>query len=298
MISILIPTYNHSIVSLVTELQNQCSQATSEYEIFVLDDNSEITIKKENKAIQSLPHVLYEELEQNIGRSKIRNQLGRKAQYPYLLFIDCDAEITNKDFITNYLQHCDGANTVVCGGTAYSTQKPDTNHLLRWEYGRKYEMKSAQQRELSPNKSFSAFNFLISKDLFLSIEFDESLSKYGHEDSLFGFQLSQKKIAIKHIDNPLVHLGLDSNSIFIDKTKESIANVILLQNRLPESFKNEIRLLNLYNKLKTFHCTKVIAIWYKLFENKLLHKLQKSPSIFKFNLFKICYLYKLLHQEK
>ena len=58
MISILIPTYNYNVFSLVENLQKQCEIANEVYEIVVLDDAS--TDKKsleENSKINLLKQV-------------------------------------------------------------------------------------------------------------------------------------------------------------------------------------------------------------------------------------------------
>ncbi len=296
MISVLIPTYNYSVVALVSDIEKQCIDAEIDYEIIVIDDNSNESTKIENRKIQLNKNIIYKELAQNIGRSKIRNLLGEMAKFPTLLFIDCDAGIISDTFIKNYLK--ENNNLVVCGGTMYDSSKPPKDKLLRWKYGRKYEMKTAKERNIAPNKSFSAFNFLISKDLFLSIKFDESLSKYGHEDSVFGFHLSEKNIKIKHIDNPLQHLGLDNNLSFIEKTKDGISNLIQLQKVLPEEFQNEIRLINFYKKLQKLHCTLPILIFYKIFGKLLTRCLNTHPSIIGFNTLKISHFCHETNQTK
>ena len=55
------------------------------------------------------------------------------------------------------------------------------------------------------------FNFMIEKLTFLQHQFDESITKYGHEDTLFGKALQADRIPIIHIDNPLLNKGLDTN---------------------------------------------------------------------------------------
>ncbi|MCQ2608485.1 MAG: glycosyltransferase [Bacteroidales bacterium] len=296
MISVLIPTYNHSVVTLVSDIEKQCIDTKINFEIIVIDDNSNESTKTENRKIQSYKNVIYKELTQNIGRSKIRNMLGEMATFPTLLFLDCDAGIVSDTFIKNYINK--NNDLVVCGGTMYDSKPPTTDKQLRWLYGRKYEMRSAKKRSINPNKSFSAFNFLISKATFLSIKFDESISQYGHEDSVFGFHLWEKGIPITHIDNPLQHLGLDNNQDFIKKTEDSISNLIQLEKKLPQQFKNEIRLLGLYKKLKKIHGDQICYRIYKKYGNKLKSALQTKPNILKFNLFKISYFCYLKHQEK
>ena len=58
MISILIPTYNYTIYSLVSTIQKQIEQTGIDYEIICLDDASNL-IFLENERINDLPHCNY-----------------------------------------------------------------------------------------------------------------------------------------------------------------------------------------------------------------------------------------------
>ncbi|MBK9012976.1 MAG: hypothetical protein IPM82_02230 [Saprospiraceae bacterium] len=63
-------------------------------------------------------------------------------------------------------------------------------------------------------------NFLIPRQLFLEIQFDETLRQYGHEDTLFGMELARRQVPIVHIDNPLEHIGLEPVDVFLRKTEQ------------------------------------------------------------------------------
>ena len=75
--------------------------------------------------------------------------------------------------------------------------------LLRWKYGRKKEQKKASDRNKHPYSRFSTFNVIIDKSIFSKFRFYEELKQYGHEDTLFSYQLKKAGIAIYHIDNGL-----------------------------------------------------------------------------------------------
>ena len=51
---------------------------------------------------------------------------------------------------------------------------------------------------------------------------------YGHEDTLFGAELSDQGIALSHCDNPLFHEGLDEDSIFWKKDRTGIQTLLQL----------------------------------------------------------------------
>ena len=60
MLSILLPVYNCNCVALVTELQRQCVECGTEFEIIVADDGSSVTSYVEhNLRIERLEGVRY-----------------------------------------------------------------------------------------------------------------------------------------------------------------------------------------------------------------------------------------------
>ena len=110
MLSILIPTYNYDCTRLVSDLHQQAALSGIDYEIIVADDASPTYIYKEkNREINALPHCRLIELEENVGRARIRNLLADEAQYEWLLFMDADAEVIGPHYISNYLAHCTAA---------------------------------------------------------------------------------------------------------------------------------------------------------------------------------------------
>ena len=94
-------------------------------------------------------------------------------------------------------------------------RKTKKTQVLRWKYGRNREEKNASLRNQSPYQSFTAFNLLAPKDIFQKIAFNEKIDGYGHEDTLFGIELKKEGVTIAHIDNPIIHLGLDEHQVFI-----------------------------------------------------------------------------------
>src|SRR5688572_9063817 len=192
MLSILIPVYNYDVNALVRELKRQCDGSAIEYEIFLCDDASHESARRINAAVTDLDNVKFKQLEKNHGRARIRNVMAAEALYDNLLFMDCDSEVVKDDYIKTYLPYC-GNNKVVCGGRVYSAIPPiDKNKRLRWKTGKKKEEIDAGVRNQNSYRSFMTNNFLIPKNIMLGNPFDENIAGYGHEDTLFGFQLKRK----------------------------------------------------------------------------------------------------------
>ena len=293
MISILIPVFNFNVSELVTELCRQANEAGIIFEIILLDDASTDSFKGINTKLSENKNVRYIEEDDNIGRSKIRNKLADLATYSYLLFLDCDSKISSSDYLENYIKLCKG-DVVICGGRIYEPEKPAScDLLLRWKQGRSREEFSAELRNKTPNKSFMTNNFVITKNLFNQIRFSEEIEGYGHEDTLFGYELTKNNISIIHIDNPLIHIGLETNTMFLEKTKESIRNLngILSQNGYEKLLVKTIKLLAYYKFFRKLRLDKFVNFLFNSFGRMMEKNLMgTNPNLMVFDFYKLGYL--------
>jgi len=292
MISICIPTYNCNVEKLVADLSRQCSEAPIDFEILVLEDGSDENHTNENKAIEKIPGAKHIVSHENFGRSITRNRLADMAKYDKLIFIDSDSAIPDQQYITRYISNCN--SDVVCGGTTYSETQYSPEISLRYTFGIKVEKTSAAKRNQAPYSAFTTNNMMVSKKIFEKIRFCEALKKYGHEDSLFGFELKKNNIPITHIDNPVIHIGIESNETFMAKTRASIENLIEMKKMdgISADFFDHIRLYRHYSKLKSFHMLWTIRLTFKLWGKTIEKHLLKSrhPKLTVFNLYKIGFL--------
>jgi glycosyltransferase involved in cell wall biosynthesis len=228
MLSILIPIYAFDVRPLVGELHRQCEVVGLAYEIVCFDDGSPESFRRLNREIDGLSHVIYREMPQNLGRSGIRNRLAEAAQYDYLIFMDCDSGVVRDDYIRFYAVAL-RPDTLLYGGRVYAETPPaDPGLYLHWLYGSKREQIQARVRQRTPYHAFMTNNFLIPRDIFLQIRFDERLRQYGHEDTLFGRQLEKRGVPIVHFHNPLEHLGLEPAPVFLEKSARAIENLAFL----------------------------------------------------------------------
>ena len=225
MLSVLIPVYNFDVRAYARHLSHQASELSYPIEIFFLDDASAQGYKEVNREVSNLPNCRYEELPANLGRAVIRNRMAEKANGDFLLFTDCDSMPENELFLKTYINLLP-FNGVICGGRTYQKETPeDKLYLLHWKYGSEREMIPSIKRQVHGYRSFMTNNFLIPKSLFLSIQLDEKISGYGHEDTVFGAELKKKKVFIHHIDNPLRHIGLENKQDFLAKSEEAVRNL-------------------------------------------------------------------------
>lgn len=293
MISILIPVFNFDIRPAVEDLHKQLIESGLSYEILLLDDGSEEKFKLLNKSLGELDGVIYKEEPVNLGRSKIRNKLAKIAKYENLVFIDCDSHIPNPEYIKRYMAAAENY-PIVYGGTIYQADTPSVETFkLHWLYGLKREQNPAKIRNQEPNKGFHTNNFLIKKDLLESIGFNEKIVGYGHEDTLFGYELQKRNINIKHIDNPVIHMGLEPNEEFLRKTREGIKNLkrIMRINGNEKRLVKDITILSFYKRLEKTRLTGAVEYLYKRYEHRLRRNLlSSSPNLIVFDLYKLGYL--------
>lgn len=290
-ISILIPVNDFDIVALVHCMRDGMEQVPEFHEIIIGDDGSS---EEYNKKYQSLAgdKVRIISSEKNIGRASIRNRLIMEASGDYLLFMDADTMIrgTAETYLHKWLGYLDYAR-VISGGILYQDSPPgDPDKFLRWKYGRKKEQKKASERNKHPYSSFTTFNVLIEKLIFSKFRFYEELKQYGHEDTLFSYQLKKANIPIYHIDNGLVHEGLESNKEFLAKTKDSIENLSKLYDNVTDkkTFSMTVSLLRLFWLLKTLNLTRIIAGIFIRYRERMEIRLDSSDSsLLLFKLYKI-----------
>lgn len=285
MLSILIPVYNFEVGLLVMQLSEQCMAIGIAYEIVCADDGSDEIWRQKNASLNSINSCFYIELNQNIGRSRIRNFLVQKAKYDKLLFLDCDSGLRDENFILNYVEYLN-TQDVVFGGRAYQDSAPENHEfLLHYTYGVKRESQFAEIRNQNVYRSFHSNNFLVSRDIILKFPFDESLLLYGHEDTRWALNLEKNNIEILHIDNPVIHLGLEDNNVFLRKQCDAIENIIKLK-RSGNSIGSKVE--DAYLFLEEFYLLNLYRLIFSWSERRLVRNLMsKSPNLFFLDIFRL-----------
>ena len=220
MLSILIPTKDYNCRILVEALLRQGELLGVPYEIILGEDGSSCEAAELNRSVSQHSKCRIIEYKENQGRARIRNRLAEEACYENILFIDSDAIVEKSDFLATYLQALKN-HDIVCGGLYHSVIIPSPDCTLRYKYEKNADKKRpAVVRAKRPYNDFSTFNFAIKRDLFLSIRFDESIKEYGYENTLFGHQIKARGHVVEHIDNPLLHTGLESNRLYLKKIEQ------------------------------------------------------------------------------
>ncbi len=289
MLSILIPEYNYDCTLLVNTLAEQCRRASLIFEILVMDDASS-TFVEINRRIATWENCRFIESSENQGAAKTRNALVRMASYEWLLLLDCDLEVKQDSFVENYLKHLSLA-PVLTGSVSYQTDKPLKDYVLRWKYGTRRESLSAKIRNKRPWSSLSTVNACIHRSVFDRVAFDEHVYGYGHEDTLFGLTLKRLGIKIVHLDNPLQHNGLDSGTVFLEKSLIAASKYATKPFSSDVSLQEEIRIFRVFNWLKRGRLTGLIAFKFRCGESLMRRQLlSNAPSLFLYDCYRLGFM--------
>jgi GT2 family glycosyltransferase len=293
-LSVLIPVYNRDVTVLVSNLLEQAADWGGAVEILCFDDGSAPEFRELNALLAAWPIVDYVELPQNVGRAIIRNRLAGAARHEWLLLLDNDSLLPDDQFIARYAAARRLAPVLV-GGTIYEFSPPaDASLLLRWHYGREREARRAQVRQREPHAQLTLNNLLIRADVFRRFGLDESLTRYGHEDTKFGWRLRAAGVAVRHLDNPVLHDGLEAASDFLHKTHEAVRNLALLYRT--DGLGTETRLLRTALRLHRSGLGLLVRPGLAALQISLRRNvLSAKPSLRQMDLLKLYWLLEELH---
>lgn len=290
MISVCIPVYNHYVVPLAETLLAQARECGVEMEMVCIDDCSTDEWRERNRRLGELGK--YVLLDENVGRARIRNMFTDHAKGDYLLFLDNDSVVGN-GFVVRYAKVLEQRPQVVVGGRVYDPASDTPGQHLRYLYGTRVESLAAAQRAAHPYRSFMTNNFIVARGVMSQVRFDERLCLYGHEDTLFGYRLQQQGIPILHIDNPVVNGEVEDNALFLEKTREAVRNLVLLDGLLAgdEGFADAVRLLGTVHKLRRWGLCGAVRAAYHPLRSLLERQLTdgKNITISAFNFYKLGY---------
>ncbi|MBR1712014.1 MAG: glycosyltransferase family 2 protein [Alloprevotella sp.] len=292
MISFLIPTYNYDCTELVSELSKQAralSVADSgfSFEIIVADDGSRQEEREALRAgLQNVSGCQLVELPTNVGRARGLNFLIGQASFPNIVIIDSDALVCTPDFVGCYWEHC-GRADVVCGSLRNPSGGGQPGCELRMRYERAMEQRrTAAYRNAHPYSCFTTFNVMFRKSVLETVRFDERCTEYGYEDTLLGLMLEKNGFSVLHIDNPLVHNGIDTNKSFLGKTEAAMRTL----SRLGEPIQSEAGASRLCKRLARLHLLGLLRTAFLRLRTPLRRQLLgPRPNLLLFNIYKAGY---------
>lgn len=293
LISILIPTYNYNVLPLVERLCEEVNEMSIDCEILVGDDASPAP-PKAHTALHSMPKVDFLISEKNRGRTGMRQWLSEKAKYEHLLFMDADVLPKNKNFISAFVKEMD--YQVVFGGIEYLDTPPTKDQMLRWKYGRSRETITASKRQSEPYLTVNSGCFMIDRALFLQTNKLLQMNKYGL-DNYFKELLREVNASVRHIENPVYHLGLESNDQFLKKSLEAINTTVYLEQQ--KLLRDGVRpLQKSYLKLSKFRLTGLFSSCISPMKRRMETNFKSgNPNLFWFDLYRLQYYIQLKRKK-
>lgn len=299
MLTVCIPVYNYDCRKLIIELDKQAAELEIPIEILLIDDGSE---KEYNDLYLSIAagRIRLVTLPANRGRSAVRNLFEKEAAYDHLLFLDCDDKIIHSDFLRKYRDIIHSNDGVLCGGIVYQGEEPEQRKMLHWKYEKKNEQLLHSRRKSNPYQAFISNNFLIRKEDMVAVGFNETLRQYGHEDTLFGFDLFSKGIKITYIENPVLHADLNENSVFLKKTELAIENLVeILRIKSEKEFIQSVSLLKHFFRLQRVGViTLLVPFQDKIIGYCFQKLLPGTSSLLYLKVYKLCLLSKYYQKRK
>lgn len=237
-----------------------------------------------------LPNCRYICSEHHDCRAAMRNSLVRQAKYEWHLMIDARLILVNNDFLIRYLSCGVRVGEVACGGVCVdggSLTVQLYRENLRFRYEKHEESKHSYiVRKSEPYKSFRTTNFFYHKSVLEQVPYNEQVKGYGYEDVLLGKALSEKKIKVTHIDNPVAYTEFEENLVYLRKIEEAL--------RTLHAFEGELNdyspLLYARNILRKFHLLGAFRKFHALCKGwELMNLCSNMPSLFIFKLYKLGY---------
>lgn len=289
-ISVCIPIYNFDVRELVYDLKKEIKNQSIDAEIILIDDASDKNFIQINSELQNKVEQ-FVLLEENIGRSKIRNLFLKHTDGDYLLFLDCDVKIDNENFLTNYLKEIERNRGVE---VVYGNFKIDLTYskTLRNRYSVEKEIFSVDRS--SDFSLLKTVNFIIKRDIFKKFPFNEHLVNYGYEDFVFAKTLEFGNVKFSAIQNPVIHIDDTSNEVFLNKTETAMSSLYqLYQNAGNELFIKDIKVFKIAKKIIKFGLKNVFLNFYTLLESRIKKNLlSENPNLNYLDLFKLGLLLK------
>ena len=284
MLSILIPTYNYDASALLLELVKQISEIKEEIEVLLCDDYSERLLVDPTE-FSAFPYIQFHRNASNLGRTATRQLLANKARYERLLFMDADVFPVRDDFLSVVMTEA-YRSEVLFGGIAYTLEPPDAASILRWKYGHKREAISLDDRTKKPFSSINSGCFCIKRRLFLQLNQRMDRPNYGM-DIYFKQLLRESRADVLHNDNPVYHLGLEDAQSFIDKSLQSVATTVSLEEQgLLEGDSRPLQ--KGYNNLKRLGLIGLFSWAMERLGPTLLSNFRsKRPNLFWFDLYRL-----------
>ena len=193
-VSIIVPAYNAEstiekcIASITESIKNTSTPEI--FEIIIINDGSTDNTKK---IISNIPGVKIVNHDKNLGLPFARNSGINHSNADYMIFIDSDIVISNNWIDSMYKSIHNSKNIVGINGVIGSYPNKKLSDLDNYLFGKFRGVKNVNINTPLNYKFFVFSNTIIKRNVLNEIGFfDESLFKYGGEDTELSLRISKK----------------------------------------------------------------------------------------------------------
>lgn len=236
-IDICIPVYKTDPTPLILQLAQQNGAERAALRIYDDGSGDPELIRTIRQALARFPGrtTLIEGFE-NRGRSVARNALLSVAESDWLLLLDCDMRLPDAGFLDVYRAAVEGQPGPCCivGGFQIDPQSITSATRLHALQSMMSDCLPAQVRSVDPGRYVFTSNIFMHRTIAESVRFDEGFAGWGWEDVDWGLRIVTR-YPVHHIDNPAVHVGLDTTSSILRKYMESVQNFLRMLESHPEA---------------------------------------------------------------
>lgn len=235
-LSVLIPSYRDDATPLLERLLAETGVGLN-VEILIYDDgtgNAEINAGLAAMCKSALTSVSLFFAAVNQGRSAARNYLTEQARAKWVLFLDADMRPETDDFLAAYLAEIKKNQAdVIFGGFTVPGKKLSNETELHRAFSQTSDCLDAAARTAKGPQYVASSNLCVRKTVLNDQPFDTGFSGWGWEDSEWAARVADQ-FKLKHIDNPALHLGLESTETLLSRFKTSGPNYIRFTRAHPE----------------------------------------------------------------
>ena len=192
-VSIIVPAYNAELtiekcaVSIIESIKNTSTPEI--FEIIIVNDGS---TDNTNNIISNIPGVKIVNHDKNLGLSFARNSGITHSNSDYIIFIDSDIVISNHWIDSMYKSIHRNENIIGINGAMGSYPNKKLSGLDNYLFGKFRGIKNVNINTPLNYKFFVFSNTIIRRSVLNEIgRFDESLFKYGGEDTELSLRISK-----------------------------------------------------------------------------------------------------------
>ena len=239
-LSVLVPSYRDDATPLLERLLEETGDSLN-VEIMIYDDGTGDAVINAGlvamcKSAATPISLFFASV--NKGRSKARNHLVDNARADWVLFLDADMRPETDDFLHTYLTEISKDKTdIIFGGFTVAVEKQSGDTELHRAFSQTSDCLDAAARTAKGPQYVASSNLCVRKQVLKDEPFDTGFSGWGWEDSEWAARVT-KKFKLKHLDNPALHLGLESTETLLSRFKTSGPNYIRFTRAHPELAKS------------------------------------------------------------